>query len=716
MGEAVELRVIVRRRVFAGVGPYLKSSADALGSLRAAPTLRGYVAAVGLLDLAQYTSGMVIWLYVFARAGTVAVSLLVITGSGTLALLAAPLSGLADRYGRGRIAALGALLRALALLAMALSIAAGWPVWTTIALAGVEGAVYSIGAPALRALTPTLVQSARELTSVNLMISLALALAIFLGPLLGGLAYQLSGAAPVVVVVAAVFALSYFRLRRFQQGASPAEAPPEINARHRRIAAALSGLRSAASDSRIRLTLLVFCGYSFAVGVLDVVLIVIARDVMHQSSSGVGALYAAFGAGGLLAGLGLGQLVRARLARAFGLSVVLWAVPLGILALIAQPAAAWVCAVAAGTAGTIAQAAGDTVLQRATPDPLLSRVLGAYEALTGVTYMVAALVPAVLITWLDARTILVLGAAVAPSVVVCCWRGLIRLDRDLDVHEERLKLLMGIPWLRASSLAEQDRVAALLAEESVPAGNVVIYQGEIGSRFYILRSGAARILVDGHQVSHLAAGNWFGELALLRDIPRTATVQATEDTALLSLSEEDFHRALEGVGTAARGESTRILGLKSLSLPGELVWPARGVGGAVTIPPDAAIERPADRIDVLRNLPLLSYLPPAALTRIDSASSIARHSPGETILAEGAPAGDAYIVWRGRVNILRGGRLRRVTGPGAVIGELGALHGRPRSASVVTTDATVLLTLPRDELLAELIPRSPLADVDAPQR
>lgn len=112
MGEAVELRVIVRRRVFAGVGPYLKSSADALGSLRATPTLRGYVAAVGLLDLAQYTSGMVIWLYVFARAGTVAVSLLVITGSGTLALLAAPLSSLADRYGRGRIAALGALLRA----------------------------------------------------------------------------------------------------------------------------------------------------------------------------------------------------------------------------------------------------------------------------------------------------------------------------------------------------------------------------------------------------------------------------------------------------------------------------------------------------------------------------------------------------------------------------------------------------------------------------
>jgi CRP-like cAMP-binding protein len=337
-------------------------------------------------------------------------------------------------------------------------------------------------------------------------------------------------------------------------------------------------------------------------------------------------------------------------------------------------------------------------------------VLGVYEALTGITYMVAAVVPAILITWLGPRTILLLGVAVAPLTVACCWRGLIRLDRDLDVHDERLKLVMRVPWLRTSSLAEQDRVAALLEEESAPAGDVVVYQGEIGARFYILRSGAVRVLVDGHEVSHLRSGDWFGEIALLRDIPRTATVQATEDTALLSLLDEDFHRALEGVGTAARGESSRILGLKSLAAPGDLVWPARGLGGTVAIG-DAAIERSADRIDVLGQVPLLSHLPASALARIDSASSIERHDSGETILAEGAPAGDAYLIWRGRVKILRGGRPRRVIGPGTVIGDLGALHGRARTATAVAIDATVLLTLPRDELVAELTPESPVVGV-----
>jgi CRP-like cAMP-binding protein len=684
------------------VRSYLASSVAALRSIRAAPALRGYVAVVALLDLAQYTSGMVIWLYLFARGGTEAISLLVITGSGTVAVLAAPMGSVADRHGRGRMAAAGVLLRALALLAIALSIAAHWPVWSTLALAGVEGAVYAVGAPALRALAPTLVRSASELSSVNLLISLGLALAIFLGPLAGGFAYQATGAAPVVVAVAAVFALSYPGLARFRRPSAPADAPvPEAQAQRGRIAEALAGLRSAASDDRIRLTLLVFCGYSFAVGVLDVALIVIARDVLHESSGGAGALYGAFGVGGLLAGVGIGQLTRAPLARTFGAAVLLWAVPVGAIALAAQPAVAWACAVVAGIAGTVVQAAGDTVLQRATPDRLLSRVLGAYEALTGIAYMVAALVPTLLITWLGARAVLAAGVAIAPLVVICCWGGLRRLDRVLDVHTERLTLVARVPWLRNGSLAEQDRLAALLDEESVPAGEVIVYQGEIGVRFYILRSGAARVLVDGREVSRLESGSWFGEVALLNEIPRTATVQAAEDTDLLSLSDDDFRRALAGAGTGARGES-RTLGLTSLRTFGDLVWPARDAGRSVTIPPGAAVERPADRIGVLGQLPLLSHLPPSALLRIDSASGIERHHRGETILAEGDPPGDAYVIWDGHVNVVPRDRPPRLMGPGEVIGELAALHGKPRTATAIALDDTVLLTLPRDGLLAEL--------------
>ena len=709
MGQPGHLRLtahlrVVHRPTFAGVESYLKSSADALQSVRSVPTVRRYVGAVALLDFAQYTSGMVVWLYVFARGSTEAISLLVITSSGTVALLAAPMSSFADRYGRGRIAAVGALLRAGVLLAMAASIAAKLPVGTTIVLAGLEGAVYSVGAPALRALAPTLVQTPSELSSVNLIISLGLALAIFLGPLVGGLAYGLTGAVPVVTAVAAVFALSYPRLSRFQQQGPPVEPEPDTQARHGRLSEALEGLRTAASERDIRLTLLVFCGYSFAVGILDVLLNVIARDVLHQSSGGAGALYAAFGVGGLLAGVGIGQLVRARLARVFGIAVVVWALPIAGIAFAAQVAVAWVCAFFAGMAGTVAQAAGDTVLQRATPDRLMSRVLGAYETLTGIAYMVAALVPAILIASLGARTILVLGAAVAPLVVICCWRGLLQLDRDLDVDDERLKLVSSVPWLHTGSLAEQDRLAALLEQESAPAGEVILYQGETGIRFYILRSGLARVLVDGREVSRLRSGDWFGEVALLSDIPRTATVQATENSVLLSLADEDFHRALAGPGVGTRAESSHILGLQSLRSTGDLVWPSRNTGRAVTIPSGATIESSDDRVHVLTRLPLLSYLPTSAVVRLASASSIEHRHPGEAILAEGAPPGDAYIIWEGRAQISQHGRPRRVAGAGELIGEIATLHGRPRSQSAVALDEAVLLRLPREELLVELTP------------
>jgi CRP-like cAMP-binding protein len=505
------------------------------------------------------------------------------------------------------------------------------------------------------------------------------------------------------VVVAAVFALSYPRLSRFQQQGPPAEPEPDAQARHGRLSEALEGLRTAASERDIRLTLLVFCGYSFAVGILDVLLIVIARDVLHQSSGGAGALYAAFGVGGLLAGVGIGQLVRARLARVFGIAVVVWALPIAGIALAAQVAIAWVCGFFAGMAGTVAQAAGDTVLQRATPDRLMSRVLGAYETLTGIAYMVAALVPAILIASLGARTILVIGAAVAPLVVIFCWRGLLQLDRDLDVDDERLKLVSSVPWLHTGSLAEQDRLAALLEEESAPSGEVILYQGETGIRFYILQSGAARVLVDGREVSRLGSGDWFGEVALLSDIPRTATVQATENSVLLSLADEDFHRALAG-GVGTRTESSHILGLQSLRSPGDLVWPSRDTGRAVTIPPGATIESSDDRVDVLTRLPLLSYLPTSAVARIASASSIERRPPGEAILAEGAPPGDAYIIWEGRAQISQHGRPRRVAGAGELIGEIATLHGRPRTQSAVALDEAVLLRLPRKELLVELTP------------
>ena len=179
-------------------------------------------------------------------------------------------------------------------------------------------------------------------------------------------------------------------------------------------------------------------------------------------------------------------------------------------------------------------------------------------------------------------------------------------------------------------------------------------------------------------------------------------MQATEKSVLLSLADDDFHRALAGPGAGARGESSHILGLQSLRSPGDLVWPARDTSRAVTIPAGAAIEDPAAASIYSQRLPLLSYLPTSAVARIASASSIERRHPGETILAEGAPPGDAYIIWEGHVQISQRGRPRRVAGAGELIGAIATLHGGTLTEAAVALDDAILLTLPRKELLAEL--------------
>ncbi|HEY5316466.1 MAG TPA: MFS transporter, partial [Solirubrobacteraceae bacterium] len=377
----------------AGVRSYLVASLGALSAVGADRRLRGYAATVGLLDLAQFASAMAIWLYVFHRGGTSAIAWLVVIGSGTVALLAAPVGTLADRLGRGRIATIGALLRALALAMIAVSVAENWPVWTTLALAGVEGAVYAVGAPALRALAPSLVRTPAELGAINVTLSLSSSLAIFAGPLAGGIGEAWLGAAPVISFAAGAFVLGTVALIRLERQTTPSQS---TEARAEESGGIWKGVWLAASDARIRTVMAVFSGYSFAVGIVDVTLLVLARGTLHQGGSGAGAIYAAFGIGGLLAGLLTQQLERRPLGRTFGAATALWALPLVLLAIAPGWAVALAAGILAGTAGMIVQSSGDTLLQRIAPDELLTRVLGVYETLTGSVYVLAAFLPALL--------------------------------------------------------------------------------------------------------------------------------------------------------------------------------------------------------------------------------------------------------------------------------------------------------------------------------
>ena len=114
-----------------------------------------------------------------------------------------------------------------------------------------------------------------------------------------------------------------------------------------------------------------------------------------------------------------------------------------------------------------------------------------------------------------------------------------------------LALVRGVPMLAALPPPVQERLAHVLVPVTVPAGEIVVREGETGDRFWIIEEGQALVSIDGQPVRQLGPGDSFGEIALLRDVPRTATVQAgDEDLVLRGLDRDEFLPAVTGHGEA----------------------------------------------------------------------------------------------------------------------------------------------------------------------
>jgi CRP-like cAMP-binding protein len=109
-----------------------------------------------------------------------------------------------------------------------------------------------------------------------------------------------------------------------------------------------------------------------------------------------------------------------------------------------------------------------------------------------------------------------------------------------------LDLLRSIPIFAPLSALALERLAASLVPERAPSGSTIITEGDIGDRYYVIASGRVEVLVGGHPVRPLSKGEGFGEIALLRAVPRTATVRAIDDVELLHLSRSVFLEAVTG--------------------------------------------------------------------------------------------------------------------------------------------------------------------------
>jgi len=518
------------------------------------PALRRIQVAWAASILGTWAYGIAVVVYAYEQGGAKAVGIVGLA-RWLAAAVASPFAALlGDRYDRRWVMVASDLVRAGLIGGAALAAYSGAPPIVVYVLAALVGVAATAFRPAQAALTPTLARTPEELTAANVAASTIESVGIFGGPAIGGLLLAATGAGTVFAVTAGALLWSAFLLVGVRP-VTDAETPQrQVEAIREEL---LAGFRTIGRDRRLRLLVGLFSAQTFVDGMLNVLIVVIALKVLDTGEAGVGFLNSAVGIGGLVGAMAAAALVgRKRLAADFGLGIFIWGLPIALLAVWPNQVSALVLLGVVGIGNTIVDVSGMTLLQRSAPDEVLARVFGVLESLLLLTVGLGALFAPLLLDLLGTRGALVAAGALLPVLILPAWPTLAAIDRTARIPTEQLELLRSNAIFAPLPPTTLEQLADALEEKRVGAGEEVVRQGDHGDRFYLVDEGKLEVIIDGRPAQWLGPRDSFGEIALLRDVPRTATVRAGTDAVLYALERSEFLSAVTGFGpslSAAEG-------------------------------------------------------------------------------------------------------------------------------------------------------------------
>jgi hypothetical protein len=294
-------------------------------------------------------------------------------------------------------------------------------------------------------------------------------------------------------------------------------------------------------------------------GALDVLFVVLAIGVLDLGGSGAGYLNAAFGLGGTVGIAATVALVgRKRLAPAVAAGAAAFSLAFVLIGIWPTAAGTFLLVVAAGAGRSLLDVGGRTLLQRMVPSNVLARIFGVLEGLSMAALAVGSLLVPALVALGGARTACIVLGLFLPVAALFGGRRLLALDRRADVPVVEISLLRTLPIFAPLGVPEIESLARSLEHLDVEPRTAVIRAGDRGDRFYAIADGTVEVRRDGRPIGTLTRGDGFGEIALLRDVPRTADVVALTPTLLYALAKHDFVTAVTG-HPAAAAESERLV-------------------------------------------------------------------------------------------------------------------------------------------------------------
>ena len=506
--------------------------------------LRLYVLASGAMSLALWAFTVVLAITAYRAGGTSAVTLAVVARVLPGALAGPFTALLADRHSRRAVLLALTAGATAGLLALTLAVASGAPLGVVLALAAVVSILMSGQPPAQAALLPGLSRNPRQLAVANSLRQGVGNGAYCVGALAGGAAAAgLSPAAGFAIALTSS-ALALLALVPMPSDERPAhrEAPDDAGV----AGELLLGVREVHHAPELREAVGLLAALGLVYGVLDVLMVVVAVQLVGLGTGGVGLLNSAWGAGGLAGGfLAFTLLARGRFSSGLRLCAALIAGSLVALAAVASPVVAIAGFVVLGFGYAVGETAGQTLVQRLASDETLARAFAVSETGSQIAVAAGSVAAPLLIALLDVRGALVATALIMPVLVIVRGRTLRRFDATAVVPERELQTLRALRLFAPLPLATVETLAVRALALPVVAGDVLLRRGDVGSLFYVIVEGT--VAVDDRVAERrLGPGDCFGEIALLRDVPRTADVTATSDGLLYVLAREDFLLAVTG--------------------------------------------------------------------------------------------------------------------------------------------------------------------------
>jgi MFS family permease len=489
-------------------------------------------------------------------------------------LVLAPVGGVvADRYERRAVLLVSDLLCAAVMTALALAVAGGAPVIVIGLLATATTAAGTAYRPATVAMVPELLDE-DELGAGNSLTSLIQSVAIVSGPALGALLLVIAAPVWSFVVNAASFALAALLTARIATRSRPTRDSDAQTHPVRRFATELAvGARELIDQPVVRVLTSLAAGTAFVYGAQTVVLVLVANRLGH-GSAGVGILYAALGLGGIIgAALAAGLAHQRRLGGiAFG-ALVVTSAPMIALAHVDTAGLAFALVTISGIGNVAVDVLTLTLLQRSVDNDIMGRVSGIYFASAIGALIVGSVVVAPLINTLGYTSMLAFVAVSAPLIVLVQLRSLLHADRDaeliwsqLQYVVEDLKRVSLFAPLREGAL---ERLARGVKKERFGKGEVIILEGTVATTCYTVLHGSVDVRrggETGETITTLSENDHFGEIGLLHNVSRTATVTAATDCVLYAIDAATFRAALEAdaivASYALEGATARLAALR----------------------------------------------------------------------------------------------------------------------------------------------------------